>query len=195
MSEVKDGVAPQTIWHWKDVGSTRNAKSELLRVMSGGDEHETFVTPKPSSLIERVLRIATEEDSVVFDSFAGSGTTAHAVLAANAKDGGNRKFILVECEDYADTLTAERVRRVVEGYSFTGTQREELHRERLTFTSLKKADKLLAHVESIRNLDGHRFDRIKAEVKDGELIVNGERQVTSMTEGLGGAFTFPSCWS
>lgn len=126
----------------------------------------------------------------MLDSFAGTGPTAHAVLAANAKDGGNRRFILVECESYADTLTAERVRRVINGYSFQGTQREELHRERLTFTSLKKSDKLLHHVESIKHLDGHRFDRIKAEVKDGELIVTGEREVTQKTEGLGGDFTY-----
>ena len=54
-------------------------------------------------------------DDIVLDSFAGSGTTAHAVLALNKEDGGNRKFILVECEDYADTITAERVRRVING--------------------------------------------------------------------------------
>ena len=73
------------------------------------------MTPKPSGLVERILRIATDPDSIVLDSFAGSGTTAHAVLALNKADGGNRKFILVECEDYADTVTAERVRRVIKG--------------------------------------------------------------------------------
>ena len=56
-----------------------------------------------------------DEKAVVLDSFAGSGTTAHAVLALNKEDGGNRKFILVECEDYADTITSERVRRVIKG--------------------------------------------------------------------------------
>ena len=59
--------------------------------------------------------MTANEDSLVLDSFAGSGTTAHAVLALNREDGGNRKFILVECEDYADTITAERVRRVING--------------------------------------------------------------------------------
>jgi adenine-specific DNA-methyltransferase len=153
-------------------------------------DDDVFITPKPTPLIERVLALATDADSVVLDSFAGSGTTAHAVLAANAKDGGNRRFILVECEDYADSLTAERVRRVINGYRFQGTQREELHREGLTFSKLKKADALLGHVESIKNLEGHRFDRIKAEVKDGALIITGEKQVEERTEGLGGAFTF-----
>ncbi len=55
------------------------------------------------------------EPDIILDSFAGSGTTAHAVLALNKEDGGNRRFILVECEDYADSITAERVRRVISG--------------------------------------------------------------------------------
>ena len=55
------------------------------------------------------------ENDIILDSFAGSGTTAHAVLDLNREDGGNRKFILIECEDYADTITAERVRRVING--------------------------------------------------------------------------------
>ena len=63
----------------------------------------------------RIVQLASDTDSIVLDSFAGSGTTAHAVLALNNQDGGNRKFILVECEDYADRITAERVRRVIRG--------------------------------------------------------------------------------
>ena len=81
-------------------------------------------TSKPFELIERILQIATDSDSIVLDSFAGSGTTAHAVLAQNQEDGGNRRFILVECEDYADSITAERVRRVIEG--LTGAKDEDL---------------------------------------------------------------------
>ncbi|WP_295437836.1 DNA methyltransferase [uncultured Thiodictyon sp.] len=180
---------PRAPWStiWDDVDQNRQAKANLTAIF-GRDEE--FDSPKPTALVSRVLEIAARNDSLVLDSFAGSGTTGHAVLAANAKDRGNRRFILVECEDYADTLTAERVRRVINGYKFQGTQREELHRERLTFTSLKKADTLLNHVESIKHLEAHRFDRIKAEVKDGELIVTGEREVTQKTEGLGGEFTY-----
>ncbi len=76
-----------------------------------------FNYPKPVRLIEHLLRLSTSSSGgdIVLDSFAGSGTTAHAVLALNKEDGGNRKFILVECEDYADTITAERVRRVIQG--------------------------------------------------------------------------------
>ena len=93
-------------------GSLRTAKNELTRLQFG---REDFDTPKPTALITHLLRIATNPGDIILDSFAGSGTTAHAVLALNNEDGGNRKFILVECEDYADSITAERVRRVIGG--------------------------------------------------------------------------------
>ncbi|MBM4134941.1 MAG: site-specific DNA-methyltransferase, partial [Nitrospira sp.] len=128
LSEAKAGVVNQTWWPYEFAGSTRNAGAELKEIFGG---EKPFATPKPRRLIERILEIATDESSIILDSFAGSGTTAHAVLALNKKDGGNRKFILVEMEDYADTLTAERVRRVIRGYKFEGTKKEELLREPL----------------------------------------------------------------
>ncbi len=95
---------------WTDV--TVNESASLMQQLG-----VKFDNPKRISLIQRVIGYATasQEDSIVLDSFAGSGTTAHAVLALNKEDGGNRKFILVECEDYADSVTAERVRRVING--------------------------------------------------------------------------------
>lgn len=190
LSEVKQGVVPQTLWFHGDVGHTQDAKKELLQVMDFANSGDVFVTPKPTSLIQRILELGTDEDAIVLDSFAGSGTTAHAVLAQNAKDGGNRKFILVECEDYADSLTAERVRRVIEGYAFTGTQREELLREKLTFSKLKKANQLLLQAALVEKQHAERFDAIKSTVKDGELVVTGEKSVAERAEGLGGGFSY-----
>ena len=115
LSEVKQGVVPQTLWLHSTVGHTQGAKQELVSVLNFERSEDVFNTVKPSSLIKRILQIATDKDSIILDSFAGSGTTAQAVLALNKEDGGNRKFILVECEDYADTITAERVRRVING--------------------------------------------------------------------------------
>ena len=115
LSDVKKGVVPQTLWLHTDVGHTQDAKKELVSILHFEKSEDVFNTVKPTSLVERILQIATEANSVILDSFAGSGTTAHAVLALNKKDGGNRKFILVECEDYADKITAERVRRVIKG--------------------------------------------------------------------------------
>ena len=92
--------------------SMNTAATKELRSIFG--DH-TFSYPKPVSLVRELVRLSTGRNSLVLDSFAGSGTTAHAVLALNAEDGGNRRFLLVECEDYVHTLTAERVRRVIKG--------------------------------------------------------------------------------
>ena len=115
LTDVKQGVVPQTLWFHEDVGHTQDAKKELVSILQFEKSDQVFNTVKPVSLIDRVLRIATDKDSIVMDSFAGSGTTAHAVLALNKQDGGNRRFVLIECEDYADSITAERVRRVAKG--------------------------------------------------------------------------------
>jgi len=189
LSEVREGRVPQTIWHWSDVGHTQEAKKEIVSIFSE-EGSEIFLTPKPRRLIQRIIELSSGSDAIYLDSFAGSGTTAHSVLAANKKDGGNRRFILVEMEDYADRLTAERVRRVINGYDFKGTQKTELLRERLNWRSISNAADLVHKVEAIENLHGHEYDRIKKDVKDGELIVTGEKTVTERAEGLGGTFTY-----
>lgn len=118
LSDVKDGVVPQTIWFHKDVGHTQEAKKELLELVEFDTSDDVFITPKPTRLIQRILQIATDKDSLVLDSFAGSGTTGHAVLKQNAEDGGSRRFILVEMDEkIARNVTAERVRRVAQGYT------------------------------------------------------------------------------
>jgi len=115
LSEVKPGRVPQTLWTHGEVGHTQDAKREIVSILDFETSQDVFITPKPSSLIRRILQIATDKDSIVLDSFAGSGTTAHAVLAQNREDGGSRRFVLIECEDYVESITAERVRRVIAG--------------------------------------------------------------------------------
>ena len=111
--EKERGLTPETLWFAADVSTNEKAKNELKLIFP---EDIPFATPKPHELIEQILRIATDKDAIVLDSFAGSGTTAHAVLNMNKEDGGNRRFILVEMMDYAETVTAERVKRVISGY-------------------------------------------------------------------------------
>jgi len=183
-----EGSVPGTWWPRTIAGDNQEARRELLEILPVLPEN--FQTPKPVRLISQVLQIASHPDAIIMDSFAGSGSTAHAVLEANKRDGGNRRFILVEMEDYADKLTAERVRRVINGYAFTGTQRTELLRDKITWTKLKKADKMMEDVAAIETLHGHEFNTIKKTVKDGELIVTGEKAVEDKTEGLGGSFTY-----
>ena len=113
-----DGVVPQTLWPHEFAGHTDGSRKELREVLHDIPSVSDFATPKPSLLIQRVLQIATDKESLILDSFAGSGTTAHAVLKQNDEDGGNRRFILVEMdENIAQDVTRERVKRVAEGYS------------------------------------------------------------------------------
>lgn len=182
-----EGVSSWTWWPNNEVGHNQEAKKEILEIL-GADKN--FDYPKPVRLLSRILEIATTKDAIVLDSFAGSGTTAHAVLQANRKDNGQRKFILVECENYADTITAERVRRVINGYSFKGTQKEVLYTESISFTSLKKSNKILDQIASIENLEKHRFDKIKKEIKSDTLTVIGEKKITEQVDGTGGSFTY-----
>ena len=107
------GRLPTNYWPYSEVGHTDEAKKEIKTIFGG---RMPFDTPKPTRLIERVLQIAAGDEALVLDSFAGSGTTAHAVLRLNEEDGGSRRFILAELDGYADTVTAERVRRVIAGY-------------------------------------------------------------------------------
>ena len=107
------GRLPTNLWPYAEVGHTDEAKKQLLAIFNG---RATFDTPKPTRLIERILQIAGNTETLILDSFAGSGTTAHAVLTMNKADGRHRKFILVEMMDYAESITAERIKRVIRGY-------------------------------------------------------------------------------
>lgn len=191
LDEVKQGIVPQTLWFYQDAGHTQEAKKELVETLDFSDSSSVFLTPKPTRLIQRILKIASGPDALILDAFAGSGTTAHAVLKQNALDGGRRRFVLVEMEpEVARPVTAERVRRAVEGYSFTGSAKEELLREKVTLTKLRKADKLLAKGEALATEQADRFDDVKQTVKDGYFVVTGERRETKRVDGLGSGFRY-----
>ena len=111
--DERGAAKPTTLWDFKDVNSERGTEVFIKYL---GFKKEDFPNPKPVGTIQRILQIATTTDDIILDSFAGSGTTAHAVLNMNKADGGHRKFILVEMMDYADSITAERVKRVIRGY-------------------------------------------------------------------------------
>lgn len=112
LSEAQSkGQNPFTIW--TDLNTATGATKELMQIFDG---NKVFDTPKPVDLVEYILKIAAKKNAIILDSFSGSGTTAHAVLSLNQKDGGNRRFIGIEMMDYAETITAERIRRVINGY-------------------------------------------------------------------------------
>jgi adenine-specific DNA-methyltransferase len=196
--EKKDG-RPRRKAFLKELDARTNVSSVLLGQFYTNDGSKTFDElmpgsefpfPKPKELITFILSCFERKDLTVLDSFAGTGTTAHAVLEANKLDAGNRRFILVEAEDYAEALTAERVKRVINGYTFKGNKKSELMRKKINLRVLEKADVLISSVRAIENLHGHEYDQIKKEVKNGELVVTGEKAIAERTEGLGGTFTY-----
>ncbi|MCB1121252.1 MAG: hypothetical protein KJT03_06870 [Verrucomicrobiae bacterium] len=170
-----DGVVPNTWWTFDQVGHTDSSKKELNSLFPNGEARE-FITVKPTSLVERVLHIATDQDSIILDSFAGSGTTAHAVAALNAEDGGNRRFVLIECEEYVDTITAERVRRVMQGIpKAKGEKLKEGYGGSFSYFKLGEALEKQAildgeHLPSFESLAGYVFFTATGEQFDPEQI-------------------------
>ncbi|MCL4836092.1 MAG: site-specific DNA-methyltransferase [Caldilineaceae bacterium] len=191
LSEVQAGVVPRTLWLWEDVGSTRHSKQELSKIMTASASEDLFITPKPSTLIQRILNIATSNDDIVLDSFAGTGTTGHAVLAQNEADGGNRRFILVEMEEsVAVPVTRQRVQRVMEGYPHTGNERTQLFSEKLTVTNVRKSADLFAEIERIKKEHKDAYDKFENRIENGQLALYGVKRIDGFKPGLGGGFRY-----
>lgn len=95
----KTGVTPMTIWKYEDVDHSQAATQKLQKLMGG---KKYFDYPKPVKLIQRVIQLYSEDDSIILDFFSGSATTAHATLQQNAEDGGHRKYIMVQLPEKTD---------------------------------------------------------------------------------------------
>lgn len=179
------GMVPWTWWNHEEVGHTQEGNKLLAAILGKA----VFDYPKPVRLIERILQIATDTDSIILDSFAGSGTTAHAVLNMNKADGGNRRFILIEMMDYADSITAERVKRVIDGY--TQDQEVVLFDEEITASNLEQGAELLAEAKAVAKDAKGKYSSVKKPVMDGNhLKVVAVNKAKDAVPGTGGSFTF-----
>lgn len=149
-----------------------------------------FDTVKPTRLLEQLISYLPS-NIIVLDSFAGSATTAHAILNLNKRDGGNRRFILVEMMDYAETITAERVRRVMSGYAFSGKREEEIYSKKLTTKNILQAEAMLEEARQVSEAAKDNYDKIgKPKIDDNSLKVIATKIYTDRTEGLGGEFDY-----
>lgn len=172
-------------------GGTIDGKTELTNIFNDG---KLFPYPKASTFIKQLISIfSTSKDDIILDSFAGSGTTAHAVLEQNALDGGNRKFILIETMDYAKDITAERVKRVVEGYKFTGKDKITLFEKKLTTTDIlnpQKMQNLSLEASKIIEEKKDDFDKIEKTFSENTLKIDGVKDIKSFKDGIGGGFKY-----
>ena len=131
LAEAREGLTPSTWWPHNECGSNKEASLELKKLFDG---EMVFDTPKPVRLLRRVLHLCAPPGSLVMDFFAGSGTTAHAVLEANEEDGGNRRFVLVQLpvplpRTTISDLCIERVRRAGQGRVDAGYRVFRLNRQ------------------------------------------------------------------
>ena len=190
------GLLPTNFWSYEVAGHTDEAKKEIRAIFDG---RVAFDTPKPTRLIERILKIATKPGDVVLDSFAGSGTTGHAVLNVNKSDKGERSFILVELGDYADSVTAERVRRAITEYKGESEESITLYEHKLTLAAMKKADGLLAEANKIYEEAQGKYTKVsrpkivtKVTGKSGSsyLQVVATQSHDHDVSGTGGDFSF-----
>jgi adenine-specific DNA-methyltransferase len=183
-----EGRVVTNLWPYNEVGHTDEAKKELKDIFGG---NVPFDTPKPVRLIERILRIATRPDSIVLDSFAGSGTTAHAVMLQNARDGGHRRFILIEMMDYAESTTAERVKRVISGYATRQKHEVELYCKKLTTKNIVDGASMMAEAEKVVEDNKEMYDNIsRPKIEDGCLKVTASTVSNGRVEGIDAGFNF-----
>lgn len=188
LDNVQGGMVPRSIWPHTEAGHTQEAKRELQAIFP---EAIPFDTPKPTRLIQHILQIASDRDSIILDSFAGSGTTAHAVLNMNKADGGNRKFILIEMMDYAESVTANRVKKVISGYAVANDINEILYDEKITTKNLAHGADMLAHAKVIAKEARNNFDKVSnPKIVDNHLRVIGTRKSNEQIIGTGGSFSY-----
>ncbi len=168
-----------------NMGSTQSMSNELNRMGI------TFDYPKPAKLIKYIISLINGNEYTVLDCFAGSGTTAHAIMDLNKTNNGNRKFILIEMMDYAETITAERIKRVMTGYDFKGKVEEEIYSQKLTLKNLLKGEEVLKEAEAEIKANKGKYDKIsKPKIVDNCLKVVGTKTYTEQMPGLGGAFDY-----
>ncbi|HGP3421454.1 site-specific DNA-methyltransferase [Acinetobacter baumannii] len=141
LTEVQDGIKSQTIWKFNEVGHNQEASQELRKLFDG---ESYFDTPKPVRLLSRIIFLSTQKDDIVLDFFAGSSTTAHAVMQINAEDGCDRKFIMVQLPEQTD----EKSDAYKAGYNTIS----EISKERIRRAG-KKILEDNANKEGIENLD------------------------------------------
>ena len=150
-----------------------------------------FPTPKPSSLIERILHIATNSNSIIMDSFAGSASTAHAVMNLNKIDNGNRKYILVELMDYADSITAERVKRIATGYEYKGKEEIEIYNQPLTLSNIIHAKQYINEAKAVKEENILNYNKIgNPKLENNCIKVKATKVYNEIIDGLGGEFDF-----
>lgn len=175
---------------WLDGYGTNSDATAELKSLFG---EKAFDTPKPVQLVKWIVSLAYDDDAIILDSFAGSGTTAQAVMELNKEDGGSRRFLLVEMCDYADDITAERCRKVIGGYETSVKVSHIVYEKKLTASNLKNAVKYLEEAKAARQqaVDTGEYDKVgNPKLIDNTLTVIGETSKGETVPGIDSGFSY-----
>lgn len=165
--------------------SNDNGKKDLKKFFG---KESVFDYPKPVELIKSICKLIGNKDAVFLDCYAGSGTTAEAILEMNKIDGGKRKFILCTnnqngiCRD----ITYKRIEKVMKGYEFSGKKERVLYEKKISMNDLKRIDKILEEIKTLEENKKDEFDKISKSFKNGILQMIGVDMYTEKAIGLGG---------
>ncbi|AWK85406.1 site-specific DNA-methyltransferase [Azospirillum thermophilum] len=150
LSEVKQGIVPQTVWRYEDVGHTQDAKRELLSIVPYKRTEDVLNTVKPTKLISRICNVTDNpsKNGLIVDFFAGSGSTAHGIIRTNHEDGGFRKFFIIEVSDYFEAVTLLRVKRAAYAPMWKDGRPQELTKRGYAFKYIR----LESYEDALENL-------------------------------------------
>lgn len=170
---------------WLDAGYNELGKSRLDEVL-GVDN--LFPYPKPVEYIKEIIKSINQNNAIVLDFFAGSGTTGHAVLELNKQDGGNRKFILCTNNEnkICEEVTYPRISNVIKGYKFKGKDKTTLFEQKLTFSQLRNIDSIVEEMNKTIEENKEKFDDLEKKLEDNTIKITGIKNIASFKDGLNG---------
>jgi adenine-specific DNA-methyltransferase len=181
-----DGEPPQSMWVDSKFSASEHGTKVLDKILG---EREKFNYPKSPHAVEECIRIACDDkNAVIVDFFGGSGTTGHAVLEMNKKDGGNRQFIV--CTNNENNIATEvcypRIRNVIQGYKASGTERTNLFERKLNEKVLQESSDYLETIEELKKENKEKYDSFELKFEQDSLKLLGVKKITERKEGLGG---------
>jgi adenine-specific DNA-methyltransferase len=153
----------------------------LLRRIMG---RKAFNNPKDHEVLARLFRYVTSPGDMILDSFAGSGSTGHALLQINHEDMSNRRFILVEMEkDIAERVTAERLARVIQGYDYSGKEKRLLYATTLNISTLRHSAEIFQEINAVKKARKTEFAKFETKIEDGQIVLRGLETVVGKRPG------------
>jgi adenine-specific DNA-methyltransferase len=181
-----DGKMTQSMWVEPEF-SASDYGTKILDSILG--ERELFQYPKaPAAVMQSILAASDKKDSIVLDFFAGSGTTGQAVLELNHQDNGTRKFILCTNNEnkIAEEITHRRIKNVINGYKFTGTDIKLVFDQKLNEKSLSDLDIIIDDLGKAKDSNLDKYDKLEVKIEENSLRLYGISKSEGKKEGLGG---------